>query len=210
MVWSAFRGRLRDGVRKMAVSPDKTSVPSKWSEIGVRNRVKIVDVVINCLLFTPLVVLFQVSACGLQDGLFLNYLPGPVGTFVLLALGLGIEFACSLWQQYFSTLVRDLDVDNYTFIAITRCYHYALAFANVCHYRGLSDIYYFLVGTEAGGALQTMTTTVAILCSIRAVRNILGPPLAVGVDSSIGDFFETSTYFRTKVCRNKILQDLYF
>ena len=169
--------------------------------LDTRTRFRILDVVLNCALLTPLAVLFQVSACGVQDVLFVKAVPGYVSTALLLAIGFAIEFNCSFWQKSLASIryVSQRQSHDPGFVVVTRLYHFAIGFANVCHYRGLSDIYYYLIGSGSYGAIQTAATTVVLLSSLKCIRNILGPPLCVGVDASIENFFETGTLFRTKV-----------
>jgi hypothetical protein len=174
---------------------------TSWVRLGVRTRFRILDVILNCALLTPLAVLFQVSASGLQDFIFLRHVPGFIGTIILLSMSFTIEFGCSYWQKYLSSIryVKNRNPDEVSYIVATRLYHFAIGFANVCHYRGLSDVYYYALGYGPYAALQTAVTTLVALLALRCARNVLGPPLCVGVDTGIQDFFETSTLYRTKV-----------
>ena len=211
----APHGSPRDNQTNPASSQNLTSILFKltaWARIGVRTRFRILDIVLNCALLTPLAVLFQVSASGLQDFLFLNHVPGYIGTLLLLSIAFTIEFGCSYWQKYLSSIryVKDRDPDEIPFIVATRLYHFAIGFANVCHYRGVGDVFYYLMGSGQYAALQMITTTVVLLLALRCARNVLGPPLCVGVDTGIGDFFETNTLYRTKVSYDVIQEVVLF
>ena len=177
---------------------------SSWTKLDSRSRLRILDVILNCALLTPLAVLFQVSASGVQDALFLNRVSGHVGTALLLAIAFVIEFGCSFWQKYLASIryVSERLPHDPSYVVTTRFYHFAIGFANVCHYRGLSDIYYYLLGYGSYAAIQATVSTIVVLSTLKCIRNILGPPLSVGVDVTIENFFEAGTLFRTRVSRS--------
>lgn len=164
----------------------------------------VVDGIFNYFLFTPLVLLFWYGTYVLIDQLVLSQFESrQVGAAVTLGIGLSIEFIVTYWQDAFRSRGRSQS-SGVPFLVYSRSYNYVLAVANICHYRAVQEFYDMTMVTESGEpgglmpALQTAVTSIVLLWSMRAGRNITAIPFAVSVDTDPEGWFSAPTLYQSE------------
>ena len=181
---------------------DYIPVPSKWDLNKLEDRLQLnaIDLGLNFCLFTPLVVLHYHSTSAILDATFVQTFP-RLGPFMLLCMGVGLEFAFAYYQQRIRKYVPKGSPEQQDLIhAIsTRLYNFFLTFANICHVKAVADVYDLLVGSTTGSGIRAATTGLLILWGMRAGRNILSVPLGLSLDKADSDFYKFSTMFNTQV-----------
>lgn len=167
-----------------------------------RTQFAVVDLIFNYFLFTPLVLLFWYGTYVLIDQFIFSRLESRiVAAVVTLSIGLGVEFIVTYWQDAFLSRGR-YHSSGLPFIAYSRSYNYVLAVANICHYRAVQEFYDVFMASEDGEpgglmpALQTAVTSIVLLWSMRAGRNITAIPFAVSVDSDPEGWFSAPTLYQ--------------
>jgi hypothetical protein len=173
-----------------------------------RTKFAVVDVIFNYVLFTPLVLLFWYGTYALIDQLILSRFESRiVGGAVTLAVGLSVEFIVTYWQDAFCSRGR-YHASGLPFIVYSRLYNYVLAVANICHYRAIQEFYDIVMTTDDGQpgglvpALQTAVTSIVLLWSMRAGRNITAIPFAVSVDTTDPEsWFSAPTLYQSSPSR---------
>ncbi|ESN92478.1 hypothetical protein HELRODRAFT_181350 [Helobdella robusta] len=154
------------------------------------------DALINWFLFTPLVVAFWCGTYGLIDILLFDLIDSrQLATIFVLLFGVSIEFTITYWQDKISEFARELTGIKFAFFS--RGYNYVLATANICHYRAIQEVYDSIFGPENFGAcVQTAVTSIVLLWSLRAGRNITALPFCVSLDSETENWFSAPTLYQ--------------
>lgn len=163
----------------------------------------IVDTVFNYFLFTPLVLLFWYGTYALIDAIILSQFESRlIGTILTLVIGFYIEFTITYWQESFNARGRRYS-PFISFLFYSRFYNYALAVANICHYRAVQEFYDMAMVDEDGQpagwmtALQTAVTSIVLLWSMRASRNITSIPFSVSMDTDSEGWFTAPTLYQS-------------
>lgn len=191
---------------------EKTSFPvfSEFSSVDIRDsstldykmRITILDIIMNFLLITPLVVLHYYALSKVLELVFLQYFP-KIGTFLLFSMGVAIEYCCIFFQKSIVTSVprpsHSPEAENIHFILASKAFYFVLAFGNICHMLAASEFVDLYAGESFGASLKTAVTSIFILWVLRCGRNVIAPPLYVSIDHDDVGVFSTSTLFKTEV-----------
>ena len=174
------------------------------ASFDLRMRLTFLDVLINFLLLTPLTVLHYHATCRLLAALFLGVLP-RIGAWLLLLTGTGIEFALHFWQRPLAARAPRPEVyskgdNNLPYVLASKAYNLVLGLGNVCHMLAVCTLVEQYVGTSVEGGVRTTVTAVVVLWALRCGRNVVAPPLYVGIDADDDpEVFTASTMFKVEV-----------
>lgn len=165
-----------------------------------RTKFSSVDAFFNCVLFTPLVLLFWYGTYVIIDLVIFESIPSRLtASLVTLAVGVTVEFIVTYWQDVFSAWGSTHGIG---FLLFSRCYNYVLAVANICHYRAVEEFYnMWAVDGGLTTALQTAVTSIVLLWTMRAGRNITAIPFAISVDTDSEGWFAASTLYQFPATR---------
>ena len=189
----------------------------------------IADNILSLVFFFPFVVLFCQSTDAILDVLVCNNFP-IIGPCLILLLGITIEFGCSFYQTTISQTILGADnseIDNnfnkkqessnahqtheskdgthkneveVFHMLSTRTFNYILAVANVCHYRGVYDVFVIIEGHGMRAGTAAALTGIVGLWGLRASRNMIGSPLCVATDNvNAKKFFKVDTLLNYQV-----------
>lgn len=168
-----------------------------------RTKFAIVDTAFNYFLFTPLVLLFWYGTYALIDAFILSQFESRlVGAVLTFIIGLDVEFTITYWQESFNARGRRYS-PFVSFLFYSRLYNYVLAVANISHYRAIQEFYDLTMVDENGEpagwmtALQTAVTSIVLLWSMRAGRNITSIPFAVSTDTDSDGWFSAPTLYQS-------------
>ena len=65
---------------------------------------KVYDVLLNFLVFTPLIILHHQACNGMLDFMFLRRFP-TIGAWLLLVVGVGLEFLLCFFHKYLLRMI---------------------------------------------------------------------------------------------------------
>ena len=162
----------------------------------------ILDHALNWLVFTPLIVTFWYGTYLLQDFFVFNLFESRlIATFIVLVFGVSVELAVTVYQNEIHDYVNSLDYFSYTLFS--RGYNYLLSSANIAHYRAVQEIYDALLSPhDLSAALQTTVTSIVLLWSLRAGRNITAAPFSLSLDVDHSEWFKAPTLYGVQVSRD--------
>jgi hypothetical protein len=135
------------------------------------------DLALNLLLFTPLIVLHYHSTSYLLECVFITRFP-HIGPVVLFVLGTSVEFCLAYYQ---ASLPHGQHGGPGGQLA-RRFYTFVLTVANVSHLKSVECLYVGLTSCTLGSAIRTALTGILILWGMRAGRNILCTPFSLSID----------------------------
>ena len=187
---------------------------TKYGYQGLKPRqiYTIADNLLSLIFFCPLVVLFCQCTDAILDVLLCNHFP-TLGPWLVMLFGITVEFGCSFYQSFVSQTIfgdaksefgnhvvnnnahskgndgkpemdkprREIEVFQ---VISSRTFNYVIAIANVCHYRGLYDIFVSIEGYGVRAGTAAALTGIVGLWGLRASRNIMASPLYLSTDNS--------------------------
>ena len=165
----------------------------------IETKFSLIDLLINWFIFTPLVLVFWYGTYVLQDVLIFDNLKSRLlATVIILFFGISVEFAATFWQDKIAEYSKHLS--NVHLICFSRGYNYLLAVANISHYRGVQEIFdaWFGVGNFSA-SVQTAVTSIVLLWSLRASRNITAIPFCISLDSDHLSWYSAPTLYQCPV-----------
>ena len=168
-----------------------------------RDRIPLADLLLNFFLLTPLVVLHYHATCQVLDYILVSTFP-RFGPCLLFVAGISLVFTFAYYQRripkYVAEYLPDDGENKELFRAIAfRLYTFALTFVTLAHMKAVTDLFLQSSGGSLEGAMRAATTSIIVLWGMRGSRNILGPPLSLGLDQSDEDYHVFSTAFNTEV-----------
>jgi hypothetical protein len=167
-----------------------------------RTKFVVVDTIFNYFLFTPLVLLFWYGTYLLIDTCLMAQFESRVtGALVSLAVGLFIEFDVTYWQDSLNSRGKSFNTPVY--VVYSRLYNYLLAVGNICHYRAIQELYdiYMIESYSLWSAVQTAVTSIVLLWSLRAGRNITAVPFCLSLDADHDSWFTAPVLYQSPVNR---------
>lgn len=173
-----------------------------WRRLDIAVRYTVADVLFSGLLVTPLAVLFTFGTEAIVRRVSTDHAP-LAASLLLLLVAVAVQFVAGYHQRdLVAWISRQPEVCAE---AATRVYTYVYAFANVCHYTALDELFdVYTYSDDDGGlgtALKLLVSTVIVLAGLRCCRNVIGPPLYVAMDTEGSDsVIETTTLFGVQVC----------
>lgn len=169
--------------------------------MDAETRNLLIDHALNWFVFTPLIVAFWYGTYILQDLLLFNLFESRFFcTLILLLFGVTVEICITVYQDEIADYVKKLDDVKY--VLFSRGYNYLLSSANIAHYRAIQEIYDAIYGAgDFSAAVQTSVTSIIVLWSLRAGRNITAAPFTLSLDHNHNDWFKAPTLYGVQVSR---------
>lgn len=152
-----------------------------------------VDAAMSTVIITPVVVTYWRITWKLMD---IYLLPGRKAWSIAASLGIGFLglFVFTFFQH---RLKRYLKPRKHTvmYYVISRLYTAAFAYSCINSWRGIWDAMDMLTGTQPSVVAASVALSICSLASMKTLRNIIAPPIAILTDSYDG-YFEVPTLFR--------------
>jgi len=164
-----------------------------------RDRLPLVDLLLNFFVLTPLIVLHYHATCQVLDYILCSTFP-RFGPCLLFVAGIAGVFAFAYYQKRIPIYIEkqltiyvkpympdDAETPRLLHMAAARIYTLALTFITLAHMKAVTDL--FLMETEGsmGGSIRAAVTSIVILWAMRGSRNILSAPLSIGLDKDDND-----------------------
>lgn len=176
-----------------------------------KNHFPLTDVLVNLFLFTPLAVLHYHATCLVYDILLCYHFP-TFGPCLLFVGGIALIFTFAYYQARIPKMLQkyipcddpncdaaENELNRKFYIALfSRTYTFLITFISLGHMKAVTDL--FLQASEGSlpSSMKAIVTSTIILISMRAVKNLLGPPLTLTIDNfQEEDFHEFATAFNT-------------
>lgn len=164
---------------------------------GYYNLLTVFDFVFSSLVVCPCVVTYWRGAWGLMDIYTQDFSPLTSG---LISSGIGLlgHAFFTIFQQCFEDNFHP-DKHRLLYYVTSRLYTVFFAFTCVNGWRGP----FGLLDIRFGDAFSLMSTTmigIVALVFMKALRNVVAPPLIIVNDHFMG-YFKVMTMFRTRVSK---------
>lgn len=115
-------------------------------------------------------------------------------TAASLAIGFFGLFVFTLVQHRLKSYLRPRK-HTVMYYVLSRSYTAAFAYSCVNSWRGVWDAMDMVAGTQAPVLAASVALSICMLASMRTLRNIIAPPIAILTDNYDG-YFEVPTLFR--------------
>jgi len=164
-----------------------------------KDKLPLIDLLLNFLLLTPVVVLHYHATCQVLDYILVGTFP-RFGPYFLFVTGISITFTFAYYQrkipEYVSQYLPQEGENSEVFLAIaSRAYTFALTFVTLSHMKAVTDLFLQSTGGSLGGSIKATVTSIIVLWGMRGSRNLLAPPVSLGLDTSDDGYNEFSTAF---------------
>lgn len=171
-----------------------SSVASARRELGDGPVVLMaIDAALSTAVITPVVVTYWRITWNLMD---IYVVPGDRASSTVASLAIGFFglFVFTLVQHRLKSYLRPRK-HTVMYYVLSRSYTAAFAYSCVNSWRGVWDAMDMVTGTRAPVLAASVALSICTLASMRTLRNIIAPPIAILTDNYDG-YFEVPTLFR--------------
>lgn len=155
-----------------------------------------VDAALSTVIITPVVVTYWRITWKLMD---IYLLPAHKAWSVAASVGIGFLglFVFTFFQHRLKRYLKPRK-HTATYYVISRLYTAAFAYSCVNSWRGIWDAMDMVTGTRPPVVAASVALGICSLASMKTLRNIIAPPIAILTDNYDG-YFEVPTLFRIGV-----------
>lgn len=155
-----------------------------------------VDAALSTAVITPIVVTYWRITWKLMD---IYILPGHQVWSTMVSVGIGFIglFIFTLFQHRFKGYLKPRK-HTVIYYVMSRSYTAAFAYSCVNSWRGIWNIMDEVTGTRPPVIAASVAIGICSLASMKTLRNIIAPPIAILTDNYDG-YFEVPTLFRIGV-----------
>ncbi|XP_026804544.1 uncharacterized protein LOC113548076 isoform X2 [Rhopalosiphum maidis] len=155
-----------------------------------------VDAALSTAVITPVVVTYWRITWKLMD---VYILPGHLVWSTAVSVGIGFIglFMFTLFQHRFKRYLKPRK-HTATYYVMSRSYTVAFAYSCVNSWRGIWNTMDIVTGTRPPMVAASVVLGICSLASMKTLRNIIAPPIAILTDNYDG-YFEVPTLFRIGV-----------
>ncbi|CAI6365731.1 unnamed protein product [Macrosiphum euphorbiae] len=155
-----------------------------------------VDAALSTAVITPIVVTYWRITWKLMD---IYLLPGHQVWSTIASVGIGFIglFIFTLFQHRFKAYLKPRK-HSVIYYVMSRSYTAAFAYSCVNSWRGIWNIMDEVTGTRPPVIAASVVIGICSLASMKTLRNIIAPPIAILTDNYDG-YFEVPTLFRIGV-----------
>lgn len=155
-----------------------------------------IDAALSTAVITPVVVTYWRITWKLMD---IYILPGHQALSIIASLGIGFIglFIFTLFQHRFMDYLKPRK-HTVMYYVMSRSYTAAFAYACINSWRGIWSIMDVVTGTHPPAVAASVFIGIGSLASMKTLRNIIAPPIAILTDNYDG-YFEVPTLFRMGV-----------
>lgn len=174
--------------------------PVDLRDLHARIKMATVDIVLNFLLFTPLLVLHYDCTAIMLDTLFMSWLPW-LGATLLFIIGVTGQFLLTFYQRRIPGLLPEsVRRDRMCLLVVARLYTLLLVTLNICHITAVTFFFENFTDGVMVSTVKACTTAIMVLWALKAGRNTVCAPLYLSIDydTDIDNFHEFSTVFRSQ------------
>lgn len=155
-----------------------------------------IDAALSTAVITPVVVTYWRITWKLMDIYILpEHKPWSIAASV--TIGFFGLFVFTLVQHRLKSYLKPRK-HTIMYYVVSRCYTAAFAYSCVNSWRGIWDAMDMVTGTRPPVVAVTVVLGICSLASMKTLRNIVAPPIAILTDNYDG-YFEVPTLFRIGV-----------